>query len=811
MFHSNTAASVLRRSLVLAATLPTVFALSLALEPKFDLRAQVVNPLEGVNIPTELEPGSRLTIQSSEAMRPINEALQSRFSGQFANTDLKVDYTGSDQAVQSVIDGESDLAAIGRPITEAEKQAGVRQVPLSRHKIALVVGPGNPFSGSLTVEQFVKIFRGEITNWSQVGGPDVPIKLVDRPDISDTRQAFRAYPIFKVGPFQVGPGATRLSEDSTAAMVAELGNTGLGYAIADQVIDNPAVKIVPMHDTLPNDPRYPFSQPLGYVYRSDNPSAAALAFLGYAVNPDNEAAIEAARKAAAQAPSVSEPTLTPVPSPTVETPVVETPVAVATSRRFPWWPWLLALPLLGGLLWWLLKDRGGAAVPGDSRRLILTPRHCRDAYAYWELPESEVAALRRQNYPMALKLHDVTDIADVDKQPPHSTQQFTCDAVAVGDYHLPVGQDDRDYLVELGYLGANDSWHALARSSHVRVPACPNVGGALPTGAAVAGTAAAVAATAATLPAQGRVVFAARDCRHGYAYWELPQAQVNDLLAKGRSLRLRLYDVTELPGQVVGTTNTVQELEANLTAQGDLQVPVAVDDRDYLVELGYGEGPGHWHVLAKSEPVRVPACPDAATAAASVQGVSHSLTNPLAGKVGGTLTGVGTELGKSTTDVGQGVGNLAGAALAGGAAAVAGVGAAAGALFGKTTEAVQTVTSGLGAGSRTDMGAESKIILVPRGSDAAYAYWEVADVHRDALKTEGGRTLALRIHDATNLELDYQSPHSTQEYLLAEADQDKHVPIFVPDRDYVAELGYLTDQGDWLQLIRSLHVRVPAA
>lgn len=806
MFHSNTTASVLRRSLVLAATLPTVFALSLALEPKFDLRAQSVNPLEGVNIPTELEPGSRLTIQSSEAMRPINEALQSRFSGQFANTDLKVDYTGSDQAVKSVIDGQADLAAIGRPLTEAEKQAGVRQVPLSRHKIALVVGPGNPFSGSLTVEQFVKIFRGEITNWSQVGGPDVPIKLVDRPDISDTRQAFRAYSIFNAGPFQVGPGSTRLSDDTTAAMVAELGNTGLGYAIADQVIDNPAVKILPMHGTLPNDPRYPFSQPLGYVYRSDNPSAAALAFLGYAVNPNNEAAIEAARKAAAQSPTVSEPTVTPAPSPTVET-----PAAVGTSRRFPWWPWLLALPLLGGLLWWLLKGRGAAAVAGDSRRLILTPRHCRDAYAYWELPESEVAALRRQNYPMALKLHDVTDIADVDRQSPHNTQQFICDAVAVGDYHLPVGQDDRDYLVELGYLGANDTWHALARSSHVRVPACPNVGGLLPTGVAVAGTAGAVAAVAATAPAQGRVVFSARDCRHGYAYWELPQAHVTDLLAKGRSLRLRLYDVTELPGQVVGTANNVEEFEANLTAQGDLQVPVAVDDRDYLVELGYSEGPHHWHTLAKSEPVRVPACPDAATAAASVQGVSHNLTNPLASKTGSNLTGVGPEVDKSATDVGQGVAKLAGAALAGGAAAVAGVGAATGALFGKTAEAVQAVTAGMGAGSRNDMGAESKIILVPRGSDAAYAYWEVADVHRDALKTEGGRTLALRIHDATNLELDYQSPHSTQEYLLAEADQDKHVPIFVPDRDYVAELGYLSDQGDWLQLIRSLHVRVPAS
>lgn len=806
MFHSNTTASVLRRSLVLAATVPTVLALSLALEPKVNLRAQSVNPLEGVNIPTELEPGSRLTIESSDAMRTINEALQSRFAGQFASTDLKVDYTSSDQAVKAVIDRETDLAAIGRPLTDKEAQAGLKKVSLARHKIALVIGPENPFSGSLTVEQFAKIFRGEITNWSQVGGPDAPIKLVDRPDSSDTRQAFRAYPIFKAAPFEVGIGATRLNEDTTAAMVAELGKNGLGYAISDQVLNNPAVKIVPMHDTLPDDPRYPFSQALGYVYRSDNPSAATLAFLGYAVNPDNEAAIEAARQAAAKAPTVSEPTVTTAPSPTIEA-----PAAVATSRRFPWWPWLLALPLLGGLLWWLLKDRGAAAVAGDSRRLILTPRHCRDAYAYWELPESEVAALRRQNYPMALKLHDVTDIADVDKQAPHSTQQFTCDAVAVGDYHMPVSQDDRDYLVELGYLGANDTWHALARSSHVRVPACPNVGGPLPTSATVAGTAGAVAATAAALPAQGRVVFSARDCRHGYAYWELPQAQVNDLLAKGRSLRLRLYDVTELPGQVVGTPSKAQEFEATLTAQGDLHVPVAIDDRDYLVELGCSEGPGHWHVLAKSEPVRVPACPDAATAAAGVQGVSHNLTNPLVGKVGGTLTGVGSELGKSATDVGQGVGNLAGAALAGGAAAVAGVGAAAGALFSKTTEAVQTITSGLGAGSRTDMGAESKIILVPRGADAAYAYWEVADVHRDALKTEGGRTLALRIHDATNLELDYQSPHSTQEYLLAEADQDKHVPIFVPDRDYVAELGYLTDQGDWLQLIRSLHVRVPAA
>jgi phosphate transport system substrate-binding protein len=153
------------------------------------------------------------------------------------------------------------------------------------------------------------------------------------------------------------------------------------------------------------------------------------------------------------------------------------------------------------------------------------------------------------------------------------------------------------------------------------------------------------------------------------------------------------------------------------------------------------------------------------------------------------------------------------AALAGGAAAVAGLGAAAAGLWNRTTDTVTDAVPAIpaGVGFRSDMGAESKIILVPRGTDAAYAYWEAAPAHKAALHQEGGKVMALRIHDATNLELDYQPPHATQEYILQESDQDRHVPITVPDRDYVAELGYLTDGGQWLQLVRSLHVRVPAA
>ncbi len=851
--HCNRAATSMKRRLLWLAAAPTLAVGIITLDHDNLLWAQAPNPLEGVDIPTTLEAGSKLAIESSETMRNVNEALQSRFADQFGDVQVDVAYSNSDQAVQALTDGTVNLAAIGRSLTEAEVQAGLTEVPLTRHKIAIVIGPENPFNGSLTIEQFAQIFRGDITNWAEVGGPDAPIVLVDRPATSDTRQAFRNYPVFQTAPFEAAPGATRLQEDSTEAVAKDLGSTGISYTIAEQAIDNPAVKIVPMHDTLPDDPRYPFSQPLAYVYRAAEPTPAALAFLGYATNPENAAVIEAARAAAADtaaagatadtgtaaAPTTTEtPAATEAPAAT-ETPAAtqdptvteaEEPAAVATPNRgVPWWPWLLALPVLGGLLWWLLRGAAPVAAPlaaplvsEPDRRIILTPRNCRDAYAYWELPEAEVAALRRQNYSLALKLHDVTDIANVDQQPPHSTRQFPCDTVAVGDQHLPVPVDNRDYLVELGYVDSDNAWHALARSAHVRVPACPSVVGhqAVGVGAAAAGAVAGAALAQPPVASEpARVILTPRDCRQAYAYWEIPVQEVDRLRADRRSLKVRLYDVTELPGGPANGHNSLQEFDAELTAQGDLHLPIAVDDRDYLVEIGYVDGLGHWQTLAKADSVRVPACADPVSLVPSAAAAAKFTPAPTngSGQGAGTLDGLRSKaseltstVGQATTNLVEGAGTVTGAAVASSAAAVAGLGAAARSVLDRSTGSVDVEaapTSGIG--TRSDLGAESKIILVPRGTNTAYAYWEAADVHKQALKNQGGRALALRIHDATNLELDYQAPHSTQEYILQDGDQDKHVLIPVPDRDYVAELGYLTDSGEWLQLIRSLHVRVP--
>jgi len=104
---------------------------------------------------------------------------------------------------------------------------------------------------------------------------------------------------------------------------------------------------------------------------------------------------------------------------------------------------------------------------------------------------------------------------------------------------------------------------------------------------------------------------------------------------------------------------------------------------------------------------------------------------------------------------------------------------------------------------------ESRIVLLPRDPQWAYAYWDVPNQHKDELRRQGGQQLALRIYDATGIDLAYQAPHSIQEYPADELAREWYLPIPVSDRDYVADIGYRTVDGRWLLLARSAPVRVP--
>ncbi len=104
---------------------------------------------------------------------------------------------------------------------------------------------------------------------------------------------------------------------------------------------------------------------------------------------------------------------------------------------------------------------------------------------------------------------------------------------------------------------------------------------------------------------------------------------------------------------------------------------------------------------------------------------------------------------------------------------------------------------------------DSRIVLMPRDPQWAYTYWDIPNAHKEDLRRQGGQQLALRIYDVTDITLEYQSPHSIQEYPCDELAREWYLPMPVSDRDYVVDIGYRCADGRWLVLARSIPVRVP--
>ncbi|RZM79573.1 substrate-binding domain-containing protein [Leptolyngbya iicbica] len=256
-------------------------------EPKFQA------PAEG------LPADASLTIEGTASMATITRSLVQAFEEKYPNATVTVVEQPADVALKNLQAGDVELIAIGRPLTAEQQAAGLVPVSVSREKIAIIVGTDNPFSGELEATDFVNIFWGTVTNWNQVGGPDLPIRFIDRPETSDTRAALGEYDVFG-GDMTAGEKAIQVDSDSTAAVVAELGDNGISYAIASQVLGQENVRVLPMYGTTPDSGQYPYSQPRNYVYQGSEPlSPSASAFLALATDAEGQAVVAEAKAAEA--------------------------------------------------------------------------------------------------------------------------------------------------------------------------------------------------------------------------------------------------------------------------------------------------------------------------------------------------------------------------------------------------------------------------------------------------------------------------------------------------------------------------------
>ncbi|MDY6803417.1 MAG: phosphate ABC transporter substrate-binding protein [Cyanobacteriota bacterium] len=239
--------------------------------------------------PATVASGTVVRLDGSTSMVAINQNLKNGFETQFPGTSVATSARGSSQGIQGLQAGNVDVAASSRPLNSQEQAQGLEAIPVALDKIAIVVGVNNPFNQALTSDQVKAIFQGEITNWSEVGGSNSLIRVINRPPVSGTHQAFKEM-VLDGGNFGNTSNITTMERDATTPMLRALGNDGIGYATYAQVENQETVRSLSIDGSTPNSATYPLSRQLFYVYKSP-PSQAVRDFLGYATSPQGQQVI----------------------------------------------------------------------------------------------------------------------------------------------------------------------------------------------------------------------------------------------------------------------------------------------------------------------------------------------------------------------------------------------------------------------------------------------------------------------------------------------------------------------------------------
>ncbi len=173
-----------------------------------------------------------ISLAGSTSMEKLCEALSESFMEKYPDISVTVEYTGSGAGLESLAAGSVDIGNASRHLKEEETSAGAVENVVAIDGIAVITDKDNEVT-DVSAEDLAKIYKGEITNWSELGGQDEAIVVIGREAGSGTRDAFEEL-------LDVADACQYAQElDSTGGVLAKVAATpgAIGYVSLDVVDD----------------------------------------------------------------------------------------------------------------------------------------------------------------------------------------------------------------------------------------------------------------------------------------------------------------------------------------------------------------------------------------------------------------------------------------------------------------------------------------------------------------------------------------------------------------------------------------------
>src|SRR3989338_1748124 len=243
--------------------------------------------IAGCSTPQELTGGAigetvknrdSLEIKGSDTLVQLVSALAEEYSQQDPQVRMTVTGGGSGTGIAALINGEADIADSSRAMKEKEitqaKERGINpsELIIARDMLSVVVNKDNPLS-ELTLEQISSIFKGETTNWKEVGGNNQEITLYGRQSTSGT-YVFFMEDVVK-GDYSQNMRNLEGSQAIVEAVKQDkngIGYDGLGYVVDDDGKVINGLKVI----KVARDQNSEYLSPLDYSSQAEYPISRLL-------------------------------------------------------------------------------------------------------------------------------------------------------------------------------------------------------------------------------------------------------------------------------------------------------------------------------------------------------------------------------------------------------------------------------------------------------------------------------------------------------------------------------------------------------